>query len=246
MELAVQREQLVVLRRDERVDLDQRRVRFHVHVVKALHELHRGVDLRGLQTERKCQFPRLVGLETDRRVDHDLMDRVGVLGGDFLDLHAASLRGHEDIAGLRAVQNDTQIQLAVDRRCFFNQQPPYLLAFRSGLVRNQLHAQDVACVLFGFVKRASDLDAPTLASSTCVNLRFNHHTRSAAREQTLGNFDGFVQSVGDLTLRNWHAVRAQDVLSLVLVNFHRRLCCHLAVAPILQTDRRRGQNGLHR
>ena len=49
-----------------------------------------------------------------------------------------------------------------------------LLAFRTGLVRDQLHAEDLAGVFANFFERGCDLDATALATATSVNLGLDH------------------------------------------------------------------------
>ena len=62
----------------------------------------------------------------------------GVFRGDFFNLHAAGLRSHEDQLAGGAVEHDAEIELAIDGRGLFDQQPLHLLALRAGLVRHQL------------------------------------------------------------------------------------------------------------
>ena len=73
----------------------------------------------------------------------------GVFRGDLFDLHAAGLRGHEDQLGRGAVEHDAEIELAVDGSGLFDEQALHLLALRAGLVRDELHAEDLLGVLFG-------------------------------------------------------------------------------------------------
>ena len=102
VDLAVEREELVVLGGDEGIDLQQRSVRIDVSLVKPDHELHRFIDLRWLQSEREGKLARLIGLEADRRVDISLLDSRRILRRDLFNLHAAGLRRHEDqLARLR-------------------------------------------------------------------------------------------------------------------------------------------------
>src|SRR5690606_12690497 len=56
---------------------------------------------------------------------------------------------------------------------FFDQQTLDQTAFRTGLMRNQRHAENVVCVLAHFVERLGNLDAASLAASTCVDLRLD-------------------------------------------------------------------------
>ena len=175
----------------------------------------------GLQAQRERQLARLVGLKPDRRVDVVLEDRVGILGRDFFDLHAAGLRGHEDQLGGRAVEHDAQVQLAFDGRRLFDQQPLHLLALRPGLVRDQLHAEDLLRCILRFLQGLGHLDAAALAAAAGVDLRLDHDALGAAGKQpSWPRRIGFFQRVGHLALGNRHTVPLQDVFCLILVNFH--------------------------
>ncbi len=109
-------------------------------LVEALEEGDGSVDLRGLEAESKGELARLPCAETDGGVDGLLEDGLGSFGGDFLDLHAAGLRGHEDQPAGGAVEHDAEVELAVDGSGLFNRAAaaPSGLAARSG-------ASPVAC-----------------------------------------------------------------------------------------------------
>ncbi len=111
--------------------------------VEALEEGDGGVDLRGLEAQRKGQLARLPCAKADGRIDGLFEDGLGSLGGDLFNLHAAGLRGHEDQLACSAVEHDAEIELAIDGRSLFNQQPLHLLPLRAGLVRDQRHAENV-------------------------------------------------------------------------------------------------------
>jgi hypothetical protein len=66
------------------------------------------------------------------------------------------------------------VVFVLDIGAFFDQQVADLLAFRAGLVRDQLHAEDLASVFANFFERGCNLDATTLATATGVNLGLDH------------------------------------------------------------------------
>ena len=59
----------------------------------------------------------------------------------------------------RAIQHDAEIQFALDRQRLFDQQPLHHAAFRSRLMRDQRHAQDLAA-------RSSRASAASFATFT--------------------------------------------------------------------------------
>ncbi len=102
-----------------------------------------------------------------------LIDGLGGLGGHLFNLHAAGLRGHEDQLAGGAVEHDAEIKLAVDGRGLLDQQPLHLLALRAGLVRHQLHAENVLGVQLGLLAGAGHFHAAALAAASGVNLRLD-------------------------------------------------------------------------
>ena len=98
----------------------------------------------------------LVGLgvgQAGRRVDEDLDDLLGRVVRDFLDVHAAFAGGHQRDLLRGAVGHHGDVDLLLDVGAFLDQQAPHLLAFRAGLVRHQLHAEDLAGELLDLVER---------------------------------------------------------------------------------------------
>ncbi len=174
----------------------------------------------GLSAKREGQLARLPCAETDSGIDGLFVDGLRRLRGDFFNLHAAGLRSHEDQFAGGAVEHDAEIKLAIDGRRFFNQQPLHLLPLRAGLVRHQLHAQDVLDVQFGVFARLGHLDAAAFAAASGVNLRFHHHAACAFGKQFAGHCCRFFRRVGHFALGHGNAVLRQDFFRLILVNFH--------------------------
>ena len=145
---------------------------------------------------------------------------VRILGGHFLDLHAARLRSHKHQLARRAIEHDAQVKLAVDSRSLLDQQPLHLLPLRPGLVRNQLHAEDVLGVQLGVFAGARHFHAAALAAAAGMNLRFHHHAACALGKQGARHGIGLFQRVGHFALRHGHAVLRQDFFRLILVNLH--------------------------
>ena len=149
-----------------------------------------------------------------------LEDGVGIFRRDFLDLHAAGLRSHEDQLAGRAIEHDAEIELAVDGRRLFHQQPLHLLPLRAGLVRHQLHAENVFGVLLGIFAGPGDLYAAAFAAASGVNLRLHHYAARAFGKQLARHVVRLFQRVGHFALGHGNAVLRQDLFCLILVNFH--------------------------
>ena len=93
--LGVERDEVLFLGDHQRVDLDHRGVEIAEGAVAAQDRRHELVDDLGIDAEAEGDFARLELLHADRRVDGDADDRVGLLGRDFLDVHAAGGRGND-------------------------------------------------------------------------------------------------------------------------------------------------------
>ena len=113
-----------------------------------------------------------------------------------------------------------EVQLAVDGRGLFDQQPLHLLALRAGLVGHQRHAENVLGVQLGVLAGAGHFHAAALAAASGVNLRLDHDAGSALGKQFAGHRRGFFQRVGHFAPGHGNAVLCQDFFCLILVNFH--------------------------
>ena len=116
-----------------------------------------------------------------------------------------------------------EVELAVDGRALFDQQPLHLLALRTGLVRHQLHAEDgLRRSSSASLERLHHLHAAALAAATGMNLRLHHDHRIARVKQAPWRPQSASSSViRHLAAGNRHAVLPQNLFSLILVNFHR-------------------------
>ena len=96
----------------------------------------------------------------------------------------------------------------------------HFLAFGTGLVRLELHAEDFAGQLFHLVNRLGDLHAAALAAAAGVDLRLDHPHGAA---QLLRRFDGLLNGECRDAAGHGHAELTQDLLALVLVDLHEAL-----------------------
>ena len=135
----------------------------------------------------------------------------------FLNVHAAFAGSNEGHLLRSAIGYARQVILLLDVGTFFNIEASHFLAAGAGLVRHELHAQNLASASPDVVDRPGHLHATALAAAACVNLRLDHPHRST---QLLGRFNGFLHSKGGNAARHGHPELAQDFLALVFVDFH--------------------------
>ena len=123
--------------------------------------------------------------------------KIGVrrLRRDFLDVHAAGGRRHDDRAPAARSSTRPRYSSRCDREAFFHQHARHDAAFRPGLVRLERHADQVAGDALGLVGVLGQLDAAALAAAAGVNLRLDDD-RAAA--EALGDLGGLGRREGDL------------------------------------------------
>ena len=68
------------------------------------------------------QLARLEGLQAEAGLDGFLEDELGGFRGDFFDFHAAGGGGHEDGLARGAVEDDAEVEFALDGQRFFDEQ----------------------------------------------------------------------------------------------------------------------------
>ncbi len=120
-----------------------------------------------------------------------------------------------------AVEHDAEIELAIDGRSLFDEQALHLLSLRAGLVRDELHAEDLLGVLLGLGEVLRHLDAAAFAATAGVDLRLDDDAFGAVGEEAARDFECFIEGVRHLAARHGNAVLRKDVLCLVFVDFHR-------------------------
>ena len=72
----------------------------------------------------------------------------------------------------------------------------------------------------GFIGRTDDFDATALTPAAGMNLRLDDRDVAAQPSRDVA---GFRRRKRDFTPRNGHAETRQDLLGLVLVDFHKRV-----------------------
>jgi hypothetical protein len=164
------------------------------------------------------QFARLERRQTESGLHRLFQDPLGRLRGDFFDFHAAVGRGHEYILAVRPIEHDAQVQLALDRQGFFDQDAMNHAAFRTGLMGHQRHTQNLLRDLGSFPGIPGDFDASALAASARMNLRLHDHAAADTRRCRRG----FFHRMRYLASRHRDTVARQECLGLVFMDFHLR------------------------
>src|SRR5690606_37324937 len=187
-------------------------------LVDGAHQRDSLLDERALEAERECQPARLERLQADGRIDEGLEDAIGCLFGHLLDLDAAIGADHEHRALRRAIDHETEIELAGDIEPLLDEQATDDAALGTGLVSHERHAEHGRCGFEGGLRILDHLDASTLASSSRVNLRLDD---DGAAAEAFGSRLRFSGCEDDFALWNRDAVLCEDGLALVLVDLHR-------------------------
>src|SRR5690606_7016874 len=173
VELRVQGNDVALAVAVQGVDFNQRGIGFHVARIELLayvDELRHGVGRHGDALGQRVA----VGLgEALQGVDLHGDDLLGRRMRDFLDVHAAFTGGDEGHFLRGAIGHDGQVVFLLDIGAFLDVQAANLLAFGAGLVRDQLHAQNLAGQGPDFVEGLGDLHAAALAPPAGVDLRLD-------------------------------------------------------------------------
>jgi hypothetical protein len=208
-----------------RVDLDHRRVGFDERRVDGGQHFRELVRHAPVEPHAERELAGLERHHAHAGVDDLAQDFFRVGGGHFLDVHAAGGAGNHHGAGAGAVDDDAQIELALDLHPFLDQHPAHLLAFGPGLVRDQGHPQHVLRQLLGLADRAGHLHAAALAAAAGMNLRLDDTDLAAEAARDVGRFTG---RKGHFAARHGHSVAREHGLGLIFVDFHRGCVCGCA------------------
>ena len=217
----VERQQPSVLRDHEGINLGERGVRRFEGPVEAREEPARLVYPRAVEVQPEGELTRLERLEADGGVDELLQDFLRMFGRDHFDFDAALGRRHEHGASARAVNDQTQVELAVDFKAFFDQHAPYHAPLGASLMRDQRHAEHLRGQFFRFLGAAGQFHATALASTARVDLGLDHDSSvTFPAMQTFRHATSFVGLRDHLAARHRDPVARQDLLGLVFVDFH--------------------------
>ena len=214
--LGVESDHPAVGGRDQRVDLEQRGVGLAVGLGQSVHEFRARLESVAFESEPERELAAEVGVEPHIWVEVGLEDGVGVLGRDLFDLHAAELRRHHHRESLGAVEDHTQVELAIDRQSLFDEDGAHQLALGPGLLGDQGHAEDLAGELDRLVWVVGELDAAAFAASAGVDLRLDDDPAA----ELLGRRPRRFGLGNDNASRHRHPVLGQHLFALILVDLH--------------------------
>ena len=218
IDLGVQGEDLTFTGCHQGIDLGQGTVHFHVHFVEPQDETKRLTHQGALQSQPESKPPRLKGLQPHPRVHLFPEDLFRSPGGHLLDFHPTFWTGHDHQLALGPVQGDAQIEFPVDITGLLHQDLLHLLAIGTGLVRDQVHADDLGGHVPGLLRIECHLDAPPLAAAPGVYLGLDHHPTSQIRSDVAG----FLWRASHLSPGHGYLVLAEQFFGLILVYFHAR------------------------
>ena len=120
--LRVEREQVAALGDDQRVDLEDRRIGGDERLVERsiiLTPFFTESPVRPTAKARCCAWN---GCRPTAGIDEDLVDLLRRLVGDFFDLDAALFADHQHDALRGAIEDESEVELAVDGEAFLDQQ----------------------------------------------------------------------------------------------------------------------------
>ena len=215
--LGVEREHVVIARDDERIDLEQRRIRRDERVVHGTHEAcGLGHGAPG-ESETVCQAPCLVGSQPQSWMNRLLEDQFRRLSRNGFDLDAALPTGHHDRPTRRTVEHEAEIELVDDVEPLLDERARDAPPGRPGLMCDQLHADDLGGQPLGFIGVGCQLDAAALASTARVNLRLDDDRATAQASRGIASL---FRGERHFAFRHWHSTVSENRFGLVLVNLH--------------------------
>ena len=178
---------------------------------------HELVDDIGIDAETECNLAGLELLHADRRVDADADDGVGLLGRDFLDVHAAGSGGYDHDALGGTIKHESKVDFLVDVRAFFDVEARDELAGGARLVRDELAAEERFRRILDFLFVAAELDAAGLAARARMNLGLHDDDGGA---EFAGAIRRLLGAVGETAARDRYAELGEKLFRLVLMNVH--------------------------
>ena len=140
--------------------------------------------------------------------------------GDLLDIHAAEARCDDAHALDLPVENEAEVNFALERFGDLDIDPLHDLALGAGLIGDERFAEEFRCRRPHFVISFAELDAARLAAAAGMNLSL-HGPMPAA--ELGGAIDRLIGTVGDCPMRRCHPEIRQDLLGLILMNIQKAL-----------------------
>ena len=139
--LCVEHAQMAVLHDDQRIDLEQAHVLLDEGLVEDREQRIAVLGRVAVELQRAVERLQIGCRDALFRVDGDGDDLFRRVMRDRLDVHAALGRDDEGDAADRAIDQDRQIELALDVGAVLDVEPVDLLAGRAGLLGDQRVAE---------------------------------------------------------------------------------------------------------
>ena len=181
--------------------------------VKTLYSLHEDggdlVDELGGELRRDGDLARLGGVDAVERVDLDAGERLGLLDGEDLDLHAALDAGEREVGAVGPVEQHGEVELLGDAGAAGDHDALDDVAL-------DVEAEDGLRGLVRLVGGLGDLDAAGLAAAADLHLRLDDD--DAAELLSCGAH--LLRRFRDDTRQNRDLVFFEQVSGLVLVKIH--------------------------
>jgi len=194
---------------DQRVDLDERRVLLHPHLVQRAQRVRDPLDDVRIGTAVARDRERLIAGESVERVDVPAHELLRTLLGDLLDVHAAFDAEHHERSRGSAIEEHRRVVLARDVRRVLDPE-------RAHDVAANVHAEDVARVLANRGLVRGELDAAGLAAAADQDLRLDDDRVADIGRRS----DGLLDGVSHLSRRHAQSVAGEQLLALVLQQVH--------------------------
>src|SRR5690606_24656435 len=153
------------------------------------------------------------------RVNGEAEDLFRRLGRHFLDIHAAFGRGDEGDARGRAVNEDGEVELALDGGTFLDIEAVHFLAFGARLMGHERRTEQAPCLLLDILDRLHHLHAAGLAATARMDLRLDDPYRPA---QLFRFRDSLFRSERCMPPGHRHTVLRKHGFGLVFVNIHEK------------------------
>ena len=197
----------------EGVEFHHGGVAFPPSIINTGYQLHAGVEKVALQTQRRRDLARLIGHDAQGRINVFLENFLGMLLGDFFDVHAAFGARHDQRARIVPVQQHGQIIFFFDLGTRRQQQRLHQPAVRTGLFGDEHIAEHLFGKADGFIHGGRHFDAAleagfksSLAATTGVDLRLDHHLGTATGDEFFRRRPDFGKRLGGDFERNRNAI----------------------------------------
>ena len=155
-----------------------------------IHRLRGGI---GGDAHRIGDFFRLGVAQTGERIDQFGDDFFWRVMRDLFNVHAAFARSDEREFLRSTVGDHRHVILFLNICAFFDVQAPHFLTARAGLVRDQLHAQNLGGQSLHIVDAFGHFDPTAFAAPASVDLSLDHPNRAA---EFLSGFNRFLHGEG--------------------------------------------------